>query len=398
MDELEFRPGDVQDDTPPQRVAKRQKNKKLGRLIAGILVGAALIAVAVLWRSPTFDSLRRATAYRKLDLDENKCAVAYTYDSDNSNCYASLGDTLLVASNTHLRLYARGSDMLYEESMKFQRVAVQVAADRAVVYDIGGSKLFVVSKSGLIGTLTTPGEQEIYSAVLNDKGYLTVTAGKSGYKAAVYVYNTKLELAFEYDSSDRFAMTACATDDGKLVATAAMGQSNGSFLTDTVLYKLTGTDVYAEYNAAGGIVYQMGLLDGTICEIAEDRIDLISNSGELIHSYAYDGGYLRNASLQGDGFAVLQLDRYKSGSQGKLVTLNRKGEEIGSLELSGEVLSLSAAGRYVAALYADKLVIYDKDFTVCSELNAVTSAQAAMVRSDGSAVLIGSSSASLYLP
>jgi hypothetical protein len=398
MDEIEFRPGDVQDDTPPQRIQKRKPNRRLGRIIAGIAAGAILIAVAVLWSSPLFDTLRRAVSYHKLDLDANHCAVAYTYDSDNSNRYAALGNALVAASNSHIGVYAQGGDTIYDANVKFQNVAVQAAGDRVAVYDIGGTDVYVLQESGLVGKVTTPGEQGIFSAVLTDDGYLTVTAGKSGYKAAVYVYNAKQELVFEYDSSDRFAMIACAAGGGRYVATAAMGQANGAFLTDTVLYKLSGTEVYAEYNATGGMVYQMGLLSGTLCEIAEDRMDLLSTSGELIKSYSYDGGYLRGASLSGDGFAVVQLDRYKSGSQGRLVTLNKKGEEIGSLELTGEVVSLSAAGRYVAVLYADKLVIYDTNLTVCNELDAVTSTHSVLARRDGSAVLIGSSSASLYLP
>lgn len=54
------------------------------------------------------------------------------------------------------------------------------------------------------------------------------------------------------------------------------------------------------------------------------------------------------------------LGRYKVGSQLRLVTVNSDGKELGSLDLDGDVLSMSACGRYVAVLFADRLVIYNK--------------------------------------
>ena len=70
-----------------------------------------------------------------------------------------------------------------------------------------------------------------------------------------------------------------------------------------------------------------------------------------------------------------------------------------SLELDAEVSSLSAAGRYVAVLCSDHLTIYDKQLLPeCADLEEVSQAREVLMRSDGSAVLAGSTAASLYLP
>ena len=63
-----------------------------------------------------------------------------------------------------------------------------------------------------------------------------------------------------------------------------------------------------------------------------------------------------------------------------------------------EVMSLSAAGKYVAVLYQDHLTIYDKDLQEYAVLKDVSAAGTVLMRSDGSAVLTGASAASLYLP
>ena len=107
---------------------------------------------------------------------------------------------------------------------------------------------------------------------------------------------------------------------------------------------------------------------------------------------------LRRCSLGGDGYAAVLLGRYKVGSQLRLVTVNSDGKELGSLDLDGDVLSMSACGRYVAVLFADRLVIYNKNLKEYATLQGVSSAGDVLMRSDGSAVLAGSAAASVFLP
>ena len=80
------------------------------------------------------------------------------------------------------------------------------------------------------------------------------------------------------------------------------------------------------------------------------------------------------------------------------MTVGTDGEEIASLDVNGEILSVSAAGRYVAVLYTDSLVIYNPDLQVYATLKGTGYAREALMRSDGSALLIASESAKLFLP
>ena len=49
-------------------------------------------------------------------------------------------------------------------------------------------------------------------------------------------------------------------------------------------------------------------------------------------------------------------------------------------------------------LYSDRLTIYDKNWNEHATLEGVSTARQVLMRADGSAVLAGSASASLYLP
>ena len=70
----------------------------------------------------------------------------------------------------------------------------------------------------------------------------------------------------------------------------------------------------------------------------------------------------------------------------------------GSLDLNQQVLSLSAAGRYLAVLTGDRLDIYTSDLSLYSSLEGTQGARKVLLMEDGSAILISEDSASFYVP
>lgn len=83
---------------------------------------------------------------------------------------------------------------------------------------------------------------------------------------------------------------------------------------------------------------------------------------------------------------------------GRLVTVDTDGQEIASLDVNEEILSISAAGGYLAVLYTDSMVIYTEALEVYAQLEGTGSARNVVMRQDGSALLLAADSASLFLP
>ena len=75
---------------------------------------------------------------------------------------------------------------------------------------------------------------------------------------------------------------------------------------------------------------------------------LSPGTGALSGSYDYGGRLPKAFSLDGDGTASLLLGKYRAGSTAELLTINASGELAAALPVEEQVLSLSAAGRYVA--------------------------------------------------
>lgn len=391
---MDFGRGNPQEETP-KRIEKKDRRRWL--YLGGVVLGIMLIVLAaVLWDSTAFDGLRRAVLYASAEKDETGCAKLYTYASEKDGCYASLGGSLIQATPRRILVLGEDGEARYNADVKFTRSAVCSNGEVAAVYDLGGTDIYVLSDRGLVRQLTAEGT--ILSCTINEKGMLAVTTNKSGYKAAVTVYDEAGEKAFAFNSSDRFLMTAAVSRDGRQMAAVTLGQSEGVFASNLVIYGLASTEPLADSRLTGSAVYDVGVVGKRWCAVGEDGLHFLVTGGEEAAYYDFEGTYLRRCSLEGEGFAALLLGRYKSGTQTQLVTVDEEGAQLAILDVDKEVLSLSAAGKYVAVLYSDELAIYDRNLEVCARLEDMSSAKLVLMRADGSAVLVGADAASLYLP
>lgn len=395
MEKWEYDLGNPQEEAP-RRIQKKNYKKRLKWLGIAAAVVLAVVAVALLWDHGSFDGLRRAVIYRQAQKDETGCAQLYRYAVEKSAVFTSLDGSLIMASDGQISVLGEdGARSLPHAGEVLARGRVY-GGRRAVAYDIGGTEIYVLDSHGLVRQLTCGGE--ILAVTANEGGMLAATVNKSGYKAAVEVYDAKGSMTFEFDSSDRFIMTAAVTSDGQAPRRRHDGAGGRRYRSSIVFYKLTSETPAATCTLEGGAVYDIGHVGSRLCAVSEDALHFLSSGGKETASYSFGGKYLRRCSLSGDGYAALLLGDYKSGSQAVLATVSSAGSEIARLEISSEVLGISAAGRYIAVLYSDRLTIYDKNWNEHATLEGVSTARQVLMRADGSAVLAGSASASLYLP
>jgi hypothetical protein len=168
------------------------------------------------------------------------------------------------------------------------------------------------------------------------------------------------------------------------------------------LYRLDRTEEETEPDwtcpVGNNAILDLRWTSSGIWALGESGLYIVSGDGVLSGSYDYGGRYLKAFSLDGDGTASLLLGKYRAGSTAELLTINASGELAAALPVEEQVLSLSAAGRYVGVLTADRLDIYSQDLELYNTLNGTQNAQKVLQRSDGSAMLIDSTTARLYVP
>lgn len=382
-----------------QRKAERPALWK--RIVSMLLVAAivfAAVGLTIYWDDINFDAIRREISYIGTNQDDAGQTVAFQYDRGNNDCFAGFGKYLVHASNKKTVVYDHHGNELFEGEVQLETPVIDVGGSAAVVYDVGGRNLLAFDEKGEKLRISLDEGLGIYSATMNQSNWLAVTSQKKSQRGCVTVYNANMEKVFEFDSTTRFVLNAYVTEDCKYMVAHTLGQENGIFTSKMIIYKLDREEPFADFSLENTMVLSIGSLNGQTLCIGDREVVFASPDGKVNATYQYEFPYLRDFSDEGDGFVAMALNRHRAGTNGKLITLGADGEILAELDIAAEVLDLSAAGRYIAVLYADKLVVYNRDLTEYAVFTQTDRAEASCMREDGSVWLIATSDISLLIP
>lgn len=364
-------------------------------ITAALVVGA--VALVAYRDSINIDNLRRFLAYRTLEKNDSGQAEEFHYSGDESNSFATLNNSLLVCSKTSIQLFSQSGALYVEKNVSMSNPVISVGGGKAAVYDVGGERLYVYADRQEVFSFTG---DRILSARMNESGALTIITQGSGYKGVVTVYDAGFQESFAVNISSSFVMDAITSPNGRWLAVVALGQDGASFESSVRLYDTRDSsgEPVAVCSLGGDVALDLRWDSSGIWIQLEHGITLLGETGEVKAAWNNDGLYLKEFSLGGDGFAVLFMGRYRSGNLGELILVDETGAQTAGLNIQDEVLSISAAGRYVAVLHPGALTIYNQDLEVYATVRLGNEVRRVILRPDGTAMLIGSESARLYVP
>lgn len=369
--------------------------RNLPRLLILLAVVLVVVVLTTMEDGNHFVTLRRWLMYGDSGTGENE----YAYVADNNNRFALLGDSLLLANQNTIQLLDDDGTIRYNMSVSMTSPLISSGGDLAAVCDIGGSSLYLMDENGVRRSMETSGGLRYYSARLNSSGWLAVTEEKNGYKASVSVYNSSGELVFSFDSYDNYISDALVTEDCKSVVAVGLGAQDGTFGSTLLVYDLSGAVLAASCQIRDGLTMDIACgKKGQIMALCDTRMAMADSEGNLLLDYPYGNLYLHNYALDGENFTALLLGKYQAGNICELTTFDQEGQEIATLEITEEVLDMSAAGEYLAVLYSDSLVIYTRDLKEHAQLVGTDYAGQVIMEPGGTALVIAGTSAWRFLP
>ena len=389
------------EELKPVPPAPKKKPNIFVRLLAFLVTLALLLGAvaAVVYRDRlNFDSIRRWFVYRSLEKSDSGQTESFQYDSAGKGGYSRVGDDLLVWSTAGVRLYSSGGVEYLNESLTLNRPVADTCGSAALIYDTGGNVLHTYEDRSTSFVLNTEQGHEILSARMGPGGSFAVTTRESGYKGVVTVYSSGGHPVVGIRISTRFVTDGLLSDDGKTVAVLTVGQNEDVFERGLDLYALDGDVPFASYSLGNNAILDLRADGSAFWALGESSLSVARADGSAAVHYDYAGRYLKDYALEGDGFSALLLGKYRAGSGAALVTVGADGQELASLDLEDQVLDLDASGRYVAVLTAAGLTLYTKDLQLYDALENTMGARSVVLRSDGTAFLVGGETARLYIP
>lgn len=281
--------------------------------------------------------------------------------------------------------------------VSLDKPVLSASARAGVVYEAGGESLFLFS--GREQTFSwSPDRGGILSARVNDSGWLAITAQASRQRGRVTVFNAHQEEIITLNYSSSFVVDAAVSPDCRTVAVVTMDQSGGAFQSHLLLCSIGDGQTTASVDLEGFAVLDLDFDSAGVWLLGQDSLSVVSPYGGETHSFYFSPSYLKDCSLGGDGFAVLLLGRYRAGQAREAVSVGPNGEVQARRELSGQVLDLSASGRYTALLTGREVCVYDSTLELSGSAGNDRGARRAAVYNDGSVLLADDQQAWLYIP
>lgn len=366
-------------------------------LLTAVLVLGALLMVVYRDRL-NIDSLRRWLSYRSLETSDTGEAAAFTHAGGDKLSVAYLDSGILQSSTTGAHYYSFSGEQYCEEIKAMENPVLSASDKAAVVYDAGGQLLSVFHKGTAAFQLKLDGNADLLSARVNDAGWSAVTAQQSGYKGAVTVYNQTGEKVIEIRLSSTFVIDAAISPDCKTVAVVTMDQVGGSFASKLLLFSVNETEPKATFDLGNMLVLDLDYENDRIWVLGESSIAIVPTRGKDIITYDFGSSYLKGCDFGGNGFAMLMLGRYRTGSATQVLVIGPDGTEEASITPNGQVLAFDAAGGYCALLSGRSLEIYTRRLTPYATLDTTQGARYTSMAPDGSVLLANDQNAWLYIP
>lgn len=385
---------------------KEEKKRSLPRRVFTFLLTLALVLGSVFlvanWQKLNFDFIRRYFTYRDLKRNEHGQVESFSYDGGLNSSFVRVGGDLLVCSAGGVRLYSESGAAYVDQVCALDSPILSSSGDVALVYDAGGSDLFVYKNHEQVFSLNTGEGRTLLSASLSAQGRLTTVTQQSGVKGSVTVYDEAFQPSWGVNLSSRFVTDAILSPDGGTLAVLTAGQTGGVYDSQVALYSQShATDdptPDAVCSLGNNTALKVSWPSGPLRVLGENALCYVSADGTLSGSYSYAFRYLKGFSLEGDSFSTLLVGKYRAGTEAELVTVGTDGEVIASLPLDQQILSLSSVGRYLSILTADGLSIYTSDLKLYHSSDDLLGTRKILQRPDGTVTLLGDESARLYLP
>jgi len=373
-----------QDDTPEQRMSRRDRV----RVIAGLIVMTVLIGAAVaLW---VFRDRFQNDPLAMLNASTPKADAEYLFDTSSGQCFASAGRGFAVATSSSLELLDENGQVAASRLIQMETPAIAACADYAVFYDIGGLNIAVARFDGTVKELNPAGT--IFSATVSDSGYLALTPQSAGYRGLVTVYDPQREPVYQWYSSSAWVISAEVSPDGRSLAVLSYTFSG----SEVRLFDLNRTEQRAAFPVSDTVLLDSHWFGaGQLCAYAADQVFFFDSSGVWTNTCSFDGKFLIGCAY-GDGYVVFALSQYRAGTTGTLVSYDTVGKLLGSSELTSELVSLEASGTEVLTLCPDSATLYSSSMSVKGTINGLTGFKYGLLRDRGEALLIASGYAEVH--
>ena len=309
--------------TTKKKNVKKEKSSWLKKLLYVLLILAVIAAVVYIVIDSVTDDGQTVTDFIKDAVETQNETVKsekFSFDAYSDNVFEELNGGLVAVSASAFQVFDSTGEIVGRGTKAFSNPAADSGNGGAVLWSQGGKDVMIVTADG--ATKTIDSESTVISADINDGGYVAVASEQSGYKGLVTVYDPQGEAVYKWFSGSGYLIDAAVNNSDTGMAALTVSES-GSRL---VAYSFGSEEEQGAYNESESVYFDMGYIaENRICAVSDSKAVFVSGKCEYNAEYSFEGWYLKDYSLDGSGYAVFVLSKYRTGGETMIVAVDAGG-------------------------------------------------------------------------
>lgn len=346
------------EDSVVSRSDRGVKKFRLYKLISLTLLVAFLLGGLIFFENDiTVENLRYLVKYLDFtSVGDYTDGVKVHYNADSSNRFYVFRGDLAIVNESGITLYDRRGSAVMTDSFTMSD-PVCVSGDKyLMVYDLGGHQLRIYNSFALLHEKAF--DYQLQSVFVNSSGSYCVVTSEKSYHAAVFVYNNDFKEIQQWLSTDKFAVDAAFSDDGRLIISAIKVQS-GELISELIELKIGKQEPLSVYTLADEFPLYLSIdKNGSLLLTDQSLIRVHSGEAKNTASLKQDG--LRKFASGERAFAVLQ-DEMNVGINFSLDIFNREAVPISSHRFGVQIRDIEVYDNTVYVLTHSDLYVIAPD-------------------------------------
>lgn len=265
-----------------------------------------------------------------------------TYNTGNSQSFATYREGLVVASRERMSIYSAGGRELFSANHTYGNPKLVSSKRYVLLYDVGGKQFSLYNSFSQVRDDKL--DYSIYGASLADTGdFALITRGEK-YDSVVRVYKQNGDV-FDYNFRDGYVTSISLSEDGKRLAVALSFARGSDYQTEIRVYKVGESDYKKADFTMPDIPYEIKIVEGgNVIAVGRNGVNAFSSTMSLVGEYLSENEiYLYRFGK--DNLAVISSQ--KEGSKNEVLLINKRGRVEKSYTLDVRALDVAVADDYI---------------------------------------------------
>lgn len=277
----------------------------------------------------------------------------------------ALGDTLAILSDTNLYTYSSSAKQMLNIQHGMAKPVLSAARDRLLLYDRGGTKAALYSKSALIGVQDAG--FKIYAADLAQNGNFALATNSDQSLAQVVVYNKSLKEIFRW-LPDRPVMSVSLSDTRESMVVGCVDTLDGDFHSSLNRFEFSIDKKMGYAELPGELLLSVQISGGTVRAVTDKAVHLYNGELKEESAFRYGTRSLDRFYFPDSGPMVLIFGNFASDKQLTVVTLDDTLKKLGEFTVKRDVIGIQADENYIYLAGKDRVDIFQPDGKLVAEV------------------------------